>query len=328
MTELHWALLGLAVVLLAAVAVFNRWQQRRDVALSGLDAAKPPLSTGDGAPGAGRIEPRLDEAGVPPSGPVWIEDPLVDVVLEIRCAHAIDGVTAIDAARRLRALQLTLGATLVAWDARRAQWVEPDRFGFYNELAAGAQLAHRRHALDELEASRFLACIQQLAAELDADVDAPEAGRLVEMARDLDELLRRFDVRIGITVAADRPFDPVALSTAMTAGGLVASGTHWRRLDSQGATVFTATDAGGPGGRIGLEIDVPLAPVAEHPLSSMIVVAEALADRLGGRLVDDAGRSVTAASLAAIERPLADLVSQMRAADIEPGSLRARRLFA
>lgn len=328
MTELHWALLGLAVVLLAAVAGFNRWQQRREAARSAAESPGRTVPPGDGPPGDRRIEPRLDDPDAPAGGASWVEDPLVDVVLEIRCAHAIDGVTAIDAARRLRALQLTLGATLVAWDARRAQWVEPDRFGFYNELAAGAQLAHRRHALDELEASRFLACVQQLAAELDADVDAPEAGRLVEMARDLDELLRRFDVRIGITVAADRPFDPVALTAAMADCGLVASGTHWRRPDGQGATVFTATDAGGPGGRLGLEIDVPLAPVAGQPLRSLIATAEMLAGRFGGRLVDDAGREVSAASLAAIEQPLADLVAQMRAADIEPGSLRARRLFA
>jgi hypothetical protein len=297
----------------------------------------------------GRVEPRLDplpdekvQTTAPGEGqspaaavnagatPRWVEDPLLDWVLELRCSHAVDGVTVFDAAAPLARLESGLPLFLVAWDARHQLWVEPDRFGFYTELLVATQLAHRRHKLDEIEASRFIAVVQQVAMALDADFDAPDVKRVVEMAQDLDQLCGRFDVQIGMTLdTTGAPWDAQRVARAAQAARLTAaSATRWERLTADGALVFSLRADAYPASRLSLELDVPLAPVAADPLRELFKASDLLAIELGARVIDDNGRPVNAASLAGIAEQLDGLYAEMTAAGIEPGSARARRLYA
>ncbi|HSQ10700.1 MAG TPA: hypothetical protein VLN25_08805, partial [Burkholderiaceae bacterium] len=69
MTDLHWALLAIAGVLLLAIWIYSKWQERR--VLARLDAAMrhgvvdPLLGARPTSPPASsrRIEPRLDADG-------------------------------------------------------------------------------------------------------------------------------------------------------------------------------------------------------------------------------------------------------------------------
>jgi hypothetical protein len=113
--------------------------------------------------GERRTEPEADRAAPSayalPDG--WIEDPLLDFVIELRCTHAIDGVAALEARSQLDRLQLPLAARLAVWDAKTQQWTAPDRFGFYSEILLAVQLAHRGGALGEIDAARFVSAAQQ-----------------------------------------------------------------------------------------------------------------------------------------------------------------------
>ena len=80
--------------------------------------------------------------------------------------------------------------------------------------------------------------------------------------------------------------------------------------------------------RLTLEMDVPLAPATAHPFRTMLETANRLAAVLGATVVDDNGRAVGGASADAIDDRLRELHERMRAAGIEAGELRARRLFA
>ena len=293
----------------------------------------------------GRIEPRFgtppgtpqvaaEATGDGPGGatgtaPRWVEDPLLDWVLELRCAHAVDGVAVFDAAAPLSRMESALPVFLVAWDARSQQWVEPDRFGFYGELLVATQLANRRHRIDEIAASRFIATVQQLAVALDADFDVPDATRVVGMAAELDRLCARFDVQIGMTLHAPAgPWDALRVAQAAQAAGLSpVEPNRWERLTAEGEAVFALTAEALPSDRLSLELDVPLAPVAADPLRSLFKAADTLAIELGARVIDDNGRPVNAASLAGVAERLEQLYAEMRAAGIEPGSTRARRLY-
>lgn len=261
--------------------------------------------------------------------PRWVEDPMIDWVLELRCAHAVDGVAVFDAATPLARMERALPAFLVAWDARSQQWVEPDRFGFYSELLVATQLAHRKHKLDQIGASRFVALVQQIAMALDADFDAPDVRQVVGMAQELDQLLARFDVQIGITLQGSAgPWEPGRVAQAAAAAQLVPAGElRWARLDAGGAPVFTLTAPAARTDRLSLELDVPLTPVSADPLRSLFKAADALAVELGARLIDDNGRPVNAASLSGIAEQLDALYAEMHGAGIEPGSARARRLY-
>jgi hypothetical protein len=378
MTDLHWALLVIAGVLLLAIWIYSRWQERR--ALARLDSAlrhgvgdplaelKPATAA---RPVARRIEPRLGTALGAPDGSAsgepgalpaesaresavagtpddesssveraepsayalpdgWSEDPLLDFVVELRCTHAVDGVTALDARSQLDRLQLPLPAHLAVWDAKSQQWTAPDRFGFYSELLVAVQMAHRNGVLGEIDAARFIAATQQIALAVDADFDAPDVPRLVAQAAELDRLCARFDVQITLTVeASEQPWSADAIQSAAAALGFMPSGTgRWELREATGELQLILSAPSLPTPRLAVSIDVPLARPASSPLTVQFQVAEQLAARLGGRVVDDNGRPVQRDGHFAVAAQLATLYEQMQAEGIAAGSERARRLYA
>jgi len=356
MNELHVALGALAVALLGGLYAFSKWQERRALrrfqeSLRGsvgdplLSPAGPPTQPLMPPVPGSRIEPTfgpLPDTGLNVEAkevtPVaeartiasnWVEDPLLDCVLELRCAHAVDGVAVIDAAAPLARLRPT-PVHLVAWDGRTQQWVSPDRFGFYSELLAAVQLTHRGQTLTEIEASQFITAVQHLAVALDADFDPPDTHRMLELAAELDRLSAKFDVRIGLTLEpTDGKWDLARITAAVATCELEAvTDQSWQRRDADGAVLFTVAAPDLPAERVLLELDVPTAAPTAQPLRAMFAAATQLAAALDARIVDDNGRPVQPASIEAIERQLAGLYEDMLAAGIEPGSVRARRLYS
>ncbi len=387
MTRLHWALLAIAGVLLLALWIYGRWQERR--ALAKLDSA---LREGVGdalavprpavPPPPRRIEPRLEGAVAPaaetdqavpdigtaaarepaahadatadgddaapagsdgdpderddadayalPDG--WVEDPLLDFVLELRCAHAVDGVAALEARAQIDRLQLALPVHVAVWDARAQQWTAPERFGFYTELLVAVQMAHRNGVLGDIDAARFVTAVQQVALELDADLDVPDVPKLVEQARSLDEMAARFDVQVTLTLlpgeqsSAPWSADVIQSSAGPLGFKPVASG-RWELRDDGGALVLLLTAAPLPTDRLAVTIDVPMVPPQGAPLARQFSIADQLAAQLGARVVDDNGNAVHKAAHFGIAAQLAGLYEQMQAAGVPAGSLRAARLY-
>jgi len=346
MSELHYALIAAAAVLLLLLLAWSKWQEWRQVrrlrdrlGAPERDPLQPPAQAGPAANAGERIEPRFgDLAGAAvaaamqphprPQLPGWIEDPMLDCVLELRCAHAVDGVAVIDAAGPLQRLDCGLPGHVVAWDGRSEQWVVPDRFGFYSELLASIQLANRRRRLGDIEASQFIAAVQQVAVTLDADFDPPEVPLLRRRAAELEAKIGQFDVQIGLTLQpGDGAFNPTIVSRSALAVGLEPEGERrWLRRGDDGIVLFAVrlTDDH----LLLLELDVPSAPPSAQPLRAMFSTAAELAALLNARVVDDHGRPIAPGSIEAIEPALQSLYEKMRAADLEPGSERARRLFA
>src|SRR5512135_180761 len=352
MNNLHLVLLGVGAVLLVALFAYNKWQERK--ALKRLDAS---LREGVGDPllgeatprrAASRIEPRLDpgsaqeasgapiaaEGGepgdlvAPPGAPHidgWAEDPLLDFVLELRCSHAFDGVAALEARAQLDRLALPLPTHLAVWDPKAQHWTAPDRFGFYSELLASVQMATRRQVLGEIDASRFVSAVQQIALAIDADFDPPEMGRLVAQAAELDALCARFDVQITLTLEAQgAAMDGAAVGAAAEEAGFGAGPTgQWLKRDEQGRLLSTLTATSLLADRLALTLDVPLAPGDRGSLAALFTAAHQLAARLNARIVDDNGRPVDANAHGTIAGELDKLYEEMRAAGIEPGGPRA-----
>jgi hypothetical protein len=338
-TDLHYALIAAAVAVLVLLAGWSKWQERRQ--LGRLDESLRNAADGSAQRVAGdaaeRIEPRLGDLpgdGLaaaeepPPRLPAWAEDPMLDCVAELRCAHAVDGVAVIDAVAPLARLDCGLPVHVVAFDARSEQWVLPDRFGFYGELLAAIQLATRTRKLGDIEASQFIAAAQQAALALDADFDPPDMTLLRRRADQLEALVAQFDVQIGLTVQpAEGILDPAQVDKAALAMRLEPDGgRRWLRRGEDAESLFTVrlTDEH----RLMLELDVPLVSATGRPLPAMFAAAAELAVLLNARVVDDHGRPIAPGTVEAIEPALRALVEKMRAADIEPGSPRARRLFS
>lgn len=357
MTKLHWALLAIAAVLLAALYLYGKWQERKSARLdekTADDSDASPLerqavrmpSARNARQAPLRIEPTMgiasgsdveaSDAGSDgsstetPAVGGWVEDALLDVMLELRCTHAFDGVAALEARAQLDRLALPLPTHLAVWDSKAARWSLPDRFGFYSEMLIAAQLASRRHALSEIDASRFVSAVQQIAVSIDADFDPPDVARLVHQAAELDRLCARFDVQITLTLETlAEPWSRDAVEAAASGAGLTqVAPARWERSDAEDPASLSMTAASWPTPRLALMLDVPRAATSPPPVSSLFAIAHQLAARLNARVVDDNGRAVEAAAQSAIEAELGTLIGDMRAAGIEPGSPRARRLYA
>jgi hypothetical protein len=353
MNDLHLALLLIAAVLLVGLYLYGKWQERK--ALRRLDdsmrtGVADALLVGTGVEPARhappRIEPRL-EAEVSPaaalverelpeqsgvaSTPVdgWLEDPLLDFVLELRCSHAFDGVAALEARAQLERLELPLPTHLAVWDPRAQQWTAPDRFGFYSEMLIAVQMATRRQLLGEIEASRFVACVQQIAVSIDADFDAPDVAKLVAQAAELDRLCARFDVQITLTLESlgGAWSHEVLAAEIQQAGFEQVEPICWQRPGDDGQPLLTVTATSLLADRLSIALDVPLVAADQVPLAVLFATAHQLAPRLNARIVDDNGRPIESAAQAAIEGELEKLYDEMRAAGLEPGALRARRMY-
>lgn len=357
MNNLHLVLLAVGAVLLVALVVYNKWQERQ--ALKRMDASLRE-GVGDallGEPPArrapSRIEPRLASGGefapteplvreppgetadlaAPPGAPHvdgWAEDPLLDFVLELRCSHAFDGVAALEARAQLERLALPLPTHLAVWDPRAQHWTAPDRFGFYSEVLVAVQMATRRQVLSEIEASRFVSTVQQIALAIDADFDAPEMGRLVAQAAELDALAARFDVQVTLTLEAQGgPLDGAVVASAADDAGFVAGlPGQWLMRDKQGRLLATLNATSLLADRLALTLDVPLGPGDRSAPAALFTAAHQLAARLNARIVDDNGRPVETTAHETIGAELEKLYEEMRAAGIEPGGPRAQRLYA
>lgn len=361
MRDLTWVLLSIAAVLLLALYLYGKWQERRSAELDGAiedpdaDSLQRPLPDPSAslrnlrsrtAQAPVRIEPTMgisrepdpaaDESPAEESfgdtqrSGGWIEDALLDVILELRCVHAFDGVAALEARAQLDRLELALPIHLAVWDSKVGRWGPPDRFGFYSEMMIAVQLANRRHSLGEIDASRFVAAVQQISVSIDADFDPPDVARLVQQAAQLDALCARFDVLITLTLEA--------LGNAWSSGEVGVAATEanmegvapqrWERIDAQHPTAIAMTAPSFPTQRLTLTLDIPASAAHPSPLSTLFSVAHQLAAWLNARVVDDNGRTVEPGAQSVIESELEKLVSEMRAAGIEPGSARARRLYA
>ena len=362
MTQLTWVLLAIAAVLLIALYLYGKWQERKSARLQDAviahevatidrplpdraSLARNTRSARSAQQPAIRIEPTMGPADAdsyageqvvddataemqPVGG--WVEDALLDVMLELRCVHSFDGVAALEARAQLDRLSLPLPIHLAVWDSKAGRWSLPDRFGFYSEMLIAVQLATRRHSLGEIDASRFIAAVQQIAVTIDADFDPPDVARLVHQAASLDAICARFDVQITLTLEAlGEPWTHATLEAAAIEAGL--SGVQrerWERVDSEHPLALSMTTATSfPTQRVSLALDVPRSAAAPSPLAVLFDVAHRLAARLNARVVDDNGRVVESAAQSAIESELEKLAAEMRAAGVEPGSTRAHRLY-
>jgi len=187
--------------------------------------------------------------------------------------------------------------------------------------------------LGDIDAARFVAAVQQVALELDADLDVPDVPRLVAQAAELDALAARFDVQVTLTLLlneekAAAPWSADAIQAAAAPLGFMAAGNgRWELRDDGGALALVLGGAPLPAERLAVTIDVPLVPPEASPLARQFSVADQLAAQLDARVVDDNGNPVHKAAHFAIAAQLAGLYEQMQAAGVPAGGPRAVRLY-
>lgn len=292
-----------------------------------------------GRPADEPIEPILPAATTISSAPPAIVDRRIDCIVPIRLNGPVAGDKVIPLAQRLR----RAGSKPVHIEGKLegGAWELLQNGARYEELRAAAQLANRSGALNELEFSEFVTGVQQFADALDAAPEFPDMLETVAMARELDGFAAQCDAQLSINVLSDgAPWSANYVQAIASQDGLLLSrdGTRFVKLDARqspvfmlqfGDTNFLRDDLTYKGGQmITLVLDVPVADEDILPFRLMCDYAKSLAERIGGRVVDDGRRPLPETALLAIEKQLMTLYAKLEQAGIPAGSPATRRLFS
>jgi len=236
----------------------------------------------------------------------------------------------------------------VRWYGRREprgpwQRLVTDSRGEYGEFAACMLLADRNGPATASQIETFQKLVGDIAASLPGAFTASPLGEEAQRAEALDRLCAELDMQIGLTV---RKTPPATIAGTRLRGVAEAAGFRlsptgrfeWVQ-DDTGAVLFTlqnVTDeaftaeslrAGATSGVVFL-LDVPRVVDPPRAFDQMKLAAKRMAQTVGGELVDDNGRLLNDAGLAAIREQVAGGDAALRRYNIEPGSPRALKLFA
>ncbi|HTR07304.1 MAG TPA: cell division protein ZipA C-terminal FtsZ-binding domain-containing protein [Paraburkholderia sp.] len=303
-------------------------------------AAAAAESASDKADEAERIEPVLPAATTISSTPPAVVDRRIDCIVPIRLGAPVAGERVIPFAQRLR----RAGSKPVHIEGKPEcgdGWELLQNGVRYEELRAAAQLANRNGPLNELEFSEFVTGVQQFADALDAAPEFPDMMETVAMARELDGFAAQCDAQLSINVMSDgAPWSANYVQAVAAQDGLLLSrdGTRFVKLDVKqspvfmlqfGDTNFLRDDLTYKGGElITLILDVPVADEDILPFRLMCDYAKSLAERIGGRVVDDQRRPLPESVLQSIDKQLMTLYAKLEQAGIPAGSPATRRLFS
>src|SRR6266545_3615294 len=310
MSELQVGLLGVGAVVVAAVFLYNKWQERRyrRAAEAGFASRHEDVLMRSGGAGQG-VEPMLgsfdatqDDAGT--SGQELSE--ILDFIVPIEAPEEVSAATLLGAA----AAEIERCSKLVFWegfDEALASWepLNPERS--YLRLRSGMQLVDRRGATDAEELAAFGGAIERAAASVGAlatvsdpaELQGTQLAGLAEAAGfRLDEPDGKFRLRdeAGRVICALANFEPTSLNNALSTRGVT------------------------------LELDVPRTPYGAF--ARFRDSAQMFARGLNARIVDDNREPVGPAAFDAIGTQLQAVHGSMEARGIAPGGALALRLFS
>lgn len=364
MSDLQIALTVAGALVIACVIVYNRIQEsrfrRRADASLGADRGDALLDHVDGGLEE-RIEPllkaetvaavedgpaadpraiRLEPVGVPADSAPPAEEEVspIDYAVEVVCGQAM----AETALRRLLEALDGLGRRTQVAARVGGAWVAPAAgHADVTHLRIALQLADRRGHITSDDLNAFVGLVSQWARSVGASVEAPDALRYLDAAKELDRFCADVDVVVGLNVVAPNgaPFaGSKVLNLAQAAGMRLEDGT-FRLADASGSRVFCMESQHGEAfdpdrlaaaamSGVTLLLDVPRLEQGLQAFDQMIDTGRHLASALGGTLVDDNRTPVTDAGLEQIRRQLRGIYAAMDAKGIHAGSRTALRLFS
>jgi len=349
MSDLRLGLLAIGVLVVAAVILYNKWQERqyRRRAEAGFSARhedvlmRPAERAEDkprgASPGSDRVEPVLGSLD-PPRGEQGLSEAL-DFIVPIETPDEISGAAVLSAAQ-VALRRCRRGVRWEGFDARRGSWepLDPDRN--YSRLRSGMQLVDRRGAADAEELGEFALAIEDAAASLGLLATAPDSAPAVARAKELDRFCGEVDIRVAVHIVSDAaPFAGARLAELAKAAGFEFEGSDgkFRRRDPEGRVLCALMSSGPnpfsdarldslPMQGVTLELDVPRSPPGAFELFSDW--ARMFAQGLNARIVDDNRALLGPPAFGAIEAQILAVHRSMGARGIAPGGAFALRLFS
>lgn len=366
MDTLQIALIAIGLALIAAIVIFNKWQESRHRRRAGRafpgNLPDPLLEgrEGEGDDDARRAPPQGEDSDdAPPaaskSGGAYrqpskqrAQPPLPDRLdPRVDCCIRIEAVEPIEVPR-LWAAQTEvfdgLPRTLrwYGFDDVENHWrrINANTVGAHHWFLAALQLVDREGALNEPDFLRFTRGVQKLADRFRAvPASMPSRAEVLANARELDRFCAEVDVQIAINVVSKEPMTGARIFSLAEAEGLRLEGDgafHARANDSRTLYVLAngerdlferSTLAALHTRHLTLVLDLPRVVDAAAEFEDMMRFASHLAKTLGAQVVDDNGRPFGVESIDAIRSRVRAYQLRMNDLGIPPGGSLARRLF-
>lgn len=356
MGDLQISLLVIGVLAVAAVYLFNWWQERQfrrrserafgreheDVLLEGAPAR-------DAEP-VQRVEPKIaaESAARPVAvraavkSPISaVPDPIIDYVVEVSLRTATDGMDLHD---ELLALAAGWGKPVLAagYDRGSDAWQAAGGGRQYSQLRFALQMSNRAGCVEQDQLTTFRDAVVKWAERNQGEARSTDVAEAHAMAVQLDRFCADVDIAIGINVVAREgsPFSGTKIRALAEAAGLklepdgvfIAYGERGDArftldnhepmpfMPEQMKTLFT--------GGITFLLDVPRVDAAMQAFDTMAETARSFASALDGSLVDDNRHPLSGGAIDTIRQRLKGILAKMDAAQITAGGARARRLFS
>lgn len=352
--QLQASLMAIGGTIVVGVFAYNKWQEYKakksvqrafssehdDVLMNPAagatdDRQEPTLVADAAVQSEGQfVEPTVN--GAENSAPAQQKDLPVDELID--CAISLALEAPVRGEKILPKLQTLrhVGNKPVHFIGQRddSGWEPIVHGGMYYALFAGAQLANRSSALNEIEYSELITRLRQICDEIDAEPDVPDMTDVMASARALQQFVAEYDAQLSVNVQSKG--SPWAINTLLAA--LERQGFDLRpdgrlvMLDGDGGILFSlstnVTLAAETTSRLTLLLDVPRVAPLRDGFGAMIACAKMLAARLGGVVVDDSNQPLSEAALAEIADQVGAFYNHMETANIPAGSTRALRLFS
>ena len=188
-------------------------------------------------------------------------------------------------------------------------------------------LANRQGPLNAVELSDFNAAIESLAGTLQAPVNIPDMAPILRNARDLDTLAARLDTQIEVRVELPEAPEASKVSGIVRHLGLSDRGNgRYEAFADSGDSLF-ALAFNKPRDQIDFVLDVPRTAEQYEAWEGMVACAQSMAQALGGRLVDSAGRGLSVGMIGTVSRQLAHRYAELSQAGLTAGGAAALRVF-
>jgi len=214
------------------------------------------------------------------------------------------------------------------------EWEAINHGGIYSALLAGAQLANRSSALNEIEYSELVMRLRDLTDTLSGEPELPDMPDVIRTAQALHQFIADHDAQLSVNVRSQgAPWSLATLLAALTRQGFDRRTEAYLVMqDGEGEVLFAlstnATPTDETTDRLTLLLDVPRVAPSRDGYGALVACARSLSQRLGGVIVDDSDQLLTDEALADIAEQVSAFYSAMESAEIAAGSTRALRLFS
>lgn len=360
MSELQISLIVIGIAVIVAVYIYNFWVQRQyqkkfgdaftphEDALYHSDKQKNPavehhsLSTLIGVAEPEQLLPVEKSRVSAPDEVCNLLDEMSDFLVEI---FPISKASADDLGP-LWQRRFDFGKSVNACGQNPAtgMWekVIPESHMVYGAFRLGLQLANRSGAVSAAKLGEFRDLAQEIGVDLQAEMTVPDVDEAAERAIKLDEFCAAVDQMIGINLLPNGGITILAAEIAQATHSLgmsLQADGCFHLLDAHGHTLYSLCNIESDPFQhhtfnhmrvkgLTLLLDVPRVEQPARRFDDMVVLARKLAQVLSASLVDDHRVVLSDTSLAQIREQISVIESRMLAGDIQPGSPRARRLFA